>query len=77
MKIIDVIKTIKNPLECLDSEKIPVHYVRYTDFYDEYNKMVHKGQKKCNAILTLSEKHLISEKTAHNIITLFEKEIGT
>jgi hypothetical protein len=75
MKIIDIIEMNKIALQCLDSEKVPVHYVRYTDMYNEYNKLIHKGQKKCNAILTLSEKHPVSENTAHAIINLFEKEV--
>jgi hypothetical protein len=75
MKIIDIIKTIKVPLECLCDQGIPVHYVHYTNLYDDYCNLIKQPkQKKCNAILKLSERHAISESAAYKIIKIFEKE---
>jgi hypothetical protein len=77
MKVIDIMKVIKTPLEWLTNERIPTHYVGYIDLYDEYNRLVYKeGHKKSNAIMYLADIFPVSESTAQNIINHFEKEVG-
>lgn len=74
MKVIEILNFNQELLKRLQAAGIRLDDAGYIDLYEDYIRLLDKGEKVSYIVAVLSKKYLVSERKVYSLIKRFQSE---